>query len=675
MANWSNLKTTISNIVKSNGTQAITGNSLQSVLLNMVTSLGENCMFAGVATPATTPGTPDGNVFYITTEAGTYTNFNNIVVADGELAILIWKGAWTKSSMAIATQAKMDEIDQRVNEVNTKLDEMQKGMEDVCAYGVEWDSTVADPTLTRIGNLTLHKSLPIQSQLKGCVANGGTINYYLNPDDWSKKEDGTPSVLDGTDGTVRVEVPRFWGKSGVAGTKRWVKISTVYIDDTWTEIPAMLIDAYRSTTDNTVTATPKLVSVVNTTTAFRGGGNRTAYDTYLETDPIRTDLGKPRTAMSRATARTWATNAGSELLCYEYYKWVMFWLPVIEYATFNMQASFNADLTSEGFHQGGLSAGVTNMSSWEFYNRYYSVCPCGYANELGNFTGAKVIPSTTWEYESTGLTNMASYSRTANQADMTVETNKVTITNVKGTNRYMYKTWGYQNGPTVYTISGLAEGQNVIFYTGSTTLATVTADGDVTVDWPTNVLSDRCIKSSFTGSCNIVISIKSASNVSVTVTRPAMSIARYRGFENIFGDLWTNMEGIIIQGYKDEGTNTYNWKNVYTTTNPEDYGETETQKAKMKLISSREVYNSGYIKDFDIQTTGEIVPCANGGGTTTYMCDYHYTGGKDASLRTLLLGGGANNGGYAGLGCFNSGHGVGTAYAYVGFRTLNKIVN
>lgn len=92
-------------------------------------------------------------------------------------------------------------------------------MEDVYAYGVEWDSTVADPTLTRIGNLTLHKSLPIQSRLKGCVANGGTINYYLNPDDWSKKEDGTPSVLDGTDGTVRVEVPRFWGKSGVAGTK------------------------------------------------------------------------------------------------------------------------------------------------------------------------------------------------------------------------------------------------------------------------------------------------------------------------------------------------------------------------------------------------------------------------------------------------------------------------
>lgn len=672
MANWSNLKTAISNVVKSNGIQGITGNSLQSVMLNMVTKLGENYMFAGVATPATTPGTPDGNVFYITTQAGTYANFNNTVVADGELAILMWNGAWTKQSMAIATQAKMEEIDQHVTEVDAKLNEMQKGMEDVYAYGVEWDSTVADPTLTRIGNLTLHKSLPIQSQLKGCVANGGVINYYLHPDDWSKKEDGTPSVLDGTDGTVRVKVPRFWGKSGVAGTKRWVKISTVCIDDTWTEIPAMLIDAYRSTTDNTVTATPKLVSVVNTTAAFRGGGNRTAYDTYLETDPIRTDLGKPRTVTNRATARTWATNAGSELICYEYYKWIMFWLPVIEYATFNMQADFNSDLTSEGFHQGGLSAGVTNMSNLEFYNGNYSVCPCGYANELGNFTGAKVIPQADWVYESTGLTNMASYSRDTAQADMTAETNKVTITNVKGTNRYMYRTWGYQNGETVYTISGLAEGQDVIFYVGGTTVATATADGDITVNWPTNNLGDRCIKSSFTGSCNIVISIKSASNVNVTVSRPAMSIARYRGFENIFGDLWTNMEGIIIQGYTDEGTSTYNWKNVYTTTNPENYGETETQKAKMKLISSREIHVDGYTKDFDLQTTGEIVPCAVGGGSTTYMCDYHYTGNKDASLRTLLLGGHAY-GGFSGPGCFYSDHGVGLSSTLVGFRTLNKI--
>ena len=106
--------------------------------------------------------------------------------------------------------------------------------------------------MTRIGNPLLHKSLPIQSQYKGCVANGAEINYYLNPNDWSQKADGTPSVLDGTDGTVRVHIPKFYGKSGVEGTKRWVRMSTIKMDNTWIEIPEMLVDAYRSTVDTTV---------------------------------------------------------------------------------------------------------------------------------------------------------------------------------------------------------------------------------------------------------------------------------------------------------------------------------------------------------------------------------------------------------------------------------------
>lgn len=77
-------------------------------------------------------------------------------------------------------------------------------------------------------------------------------------------------LLDGTRGTVRVHTPKFYGKSGENGNKRWVRISTVPIDNSWVEIPEMLIDAYRSTVDTT-TATPKAVSVVNTTAQFRGG--------------------------------------------------------------------------------------------------------------------------------------------------------------------------------------------------------------------------------------------------------------------------------------------------------------------------------------------------------------------------------------------------------------------
>lgn len=432
------------------------------------------------------------------------------------------------------------------------------GLEDVYSYGVEWNSTVADPTLTRIGNPLLHKSLPIQSQYKGCVANGAEINYYLNPNDWSQKADGTPSVLDGTDGTVRVHIPKFYGKSGVEGTKRWVRMSTIKMDNTWIEIPEMLVDAYRSTVDTTVSATPKAVSVVNTTAQFRGGGNRTANDTYLDTDVFRSDLGKPRTNISRADMRTYATNAGSEMLCYEYYKWIFYWAWVIEYATFNSQATYNNELTSDGYHQGGLGPGVTDWSneatSWSGYNGTYPITPCGYCNEFGNFTGVKelVIPAT-----------------------------------VNGSNNIASHTFG---------------------------------------------------------------------------------VPRWRGFDNPFGDIWTNLDGIIL-----ERTAANQPSSVYTTTDPTAFGDDNTAKGKM-TVAGTEIASDGWIKDYDLGETGEIIPSVVGGSATTYMCDYHWCNASSTALRTLIVGGRAGNGGHAGLGSFYSYSGVGDATTTVGFRTLNKVV-
>lgn len=430
------------------------------------------------------------------------------------------------------------------------------GLEDIYSYGVEWDSTVADPTLTRIGNPLLHKSLPIQSQYKGCVANGAEINYYLNPNDWSQKADETPSVLDGTDGTVRVHIPKFYGKSGVEGTKRWVRMSTIKMDNTWIEIPEMLVDAYRSTVDTTVSATPKAVSVVNTTAQFRGGGNRTANDTYLDTDAFRSDLGKPRTNISRANMRTYATNAGSEMLCYEYYKWIFYWAWVVEYATLNSQKAYTADLTAEGYHQGGLGDGVTTWNGdWNTYNGYYPLTPCGYCNDIGNFTGVKdlVIPET-------------------------------------------------------------------------------------------------------------VI------NESTTVASKTFKVPRWRGFDNPFGDIWTNLDGIIL-----ERTAANQPSSVYTTTDPTAFGDDNTAKGKM-TVAGTEIASDGWIKDYDLGETGEIIPSVVGGSATTYMCDYHYCNASSTALRTLIVGGHASYGGHAGLGCFASAYGVGDADANVGFRTLNKVV-
>ena len=330
---------------------------------------------------------------------------NNLIDSKAEVAISdseptngekIWIDTSKDSNIDVVEEAPQDGKQYvRQNGEWTTID-----IVDLLSYGVEWDITVADPELTRIGNPLLHRSLPIQSAYRGCVANGNVINYYLDPNDWSKKADGTNSVLDGTDGSVRVHTPKFYGKGGEDGNKRWVRISTIQIDSSWIEIPELLVDAYRCTVDQTDAENLKTASVVNTTTQFRGGNNSTTYDQYLESDQFRTLLGKPRTNVTRANMRTYAKNAGSELLSYELYKWIFYWAWVIEYATFDSQATYNAELTSEGYYQGGLGAGVTsgNYTHWEYYNNTNPVTPCGYLNEFGNGTGIKemtcVMPTT-----------------------------------------------------------------------------------------------------------------------------------------------------------------------------------------------------------------------------------------------------------------------------------------
>lgn len=478
----------------------------------------------------------------------------------GQMLVNTEDGTAEWADVSSKLQEKFDLLNtmwQQLQEEQTNLQNEIESMvvnEDVYSYGVEWDVTVADPALTRIGNPLLHKQLPIQSSFRGCVAEGPVIKYWLDPNDWSLKENGEPSVLDGTDGTVRVNTMKFYGKSGSKSNKRWVKISTVKIDDTWVEIPELLIDAYRCTVDTTTSSTPKAVSVVNTTAQFRGGGNRADRDTYLESDAFRTDLGKPRTNTTRANMRTYATNAGSELLCYEYYKWIFYWCWVIEYATFNSQAAYNAELTSEGYHQGGLGDGVTTWdgTSWNNYNGYYPLTPCGYGNDIGNFTGIKdlVIPDTT--------------------------------------------------------------------------------------------VSD-----------------------SITVATKTFKMPRWRGFDNPFGDIWTNLEGIVI---KRNAANEDS--NVYTTIDPEEF----TDEIGSKSVAGIEVAKDGYIKAFDLGRTGEIIPSEVGGSTTTYMCDYHWCNSGSTALRTLLVGGGAAYGGAgSGLGGFASNGGVGYAYAAVGFRTIIRL--
>lgn len=93
MSNYSALKTDINNNIYENNTQQITGTILNTVLKDMVNTLGAGYQFAGCAYLDLNPGAPDAKVFYLAGE-GLYTNFDNIQVPAGKLGILKWDTRW-----------------------------------------------------------------------------------------------------------------------------------------------------------------------------------------------------------------------------------------------------------------------------------------------------------------------------------------------------------------------------------------------------------------------------------------------------------------------------------------------------------------------------------------------------------------------------------------------------
>lgn len=108
MGDYKQLKQAIANVIKTNGNQEITGAIMQNVLNTIVSTVGANRTFVGIADKNTNPGTPDGNVFYIAYTAGNYVNFQskagNLTVNPGELAIL-YNGTtnWDKSVIGMSS--------------------------------------------------------------------------------------------------------------------------------------------------------------------------------------------------------------------------------------------------------------------------------------------------------------------------------------------------------------------------------------------------------------------------------------------------------------------------------------------------------------------------------------------------------------------------------------------
>lgn len=281
-----------------------------------------------------------------------------------------------------------------INSTNIEINDIPNA-ESFYSYGVSWQTGSLNATLARIGNLDLHRTLPIQNKMRGCtLADDGTVNHYFK-DDWSANEDGTPIKKDGSDGMVMIEIPEFYVKCQSKNGIDSMSISE-YALNGYTLVKKQYVSAYEATVDRTKPDTLKLASVVNTTANFRGGNNDASKD-----EAENTQLGMPLTATSRANFRKYARNraAGSKWNMLDFFATNTIWLLYsIEYANWNSQLAFNEKLSNDGFKQGGLGSGVTNVtgSDWSTFNNYYPIIPCGTSDALGNKTGEVeyTLPST-----------------------------------------------------------------------------------------------------------------------------------------------------------------------------------------------------------------------------------------------------------------------------------------
>lgn len=254
-------------------------------------------------------------------------------------------------------------------------------LEERYAYGVEWDTASSSPDGVRVGNMQLHRELPVQSKMRRCLLDrdGGVKEYLDNELSWGG------SYLDYA---VMTEIPEHWYKLYFNGTKFRMMLSEIPLPG-YKHVDKFYISTYEARmyrTDNLLcsAAGASKLSDPNSTN-FRGGDNTAEWD-----DTYRSLLGRPVTNLTRDQFRQAARKRGSgwEMYTYNAHK-ILFWLFAVEYATLDSQKPFNAQKDANGFAQGGLGPGSTQMTDWTSFNNINPLIPCGYTNEFGNGSGEK----------------------------------------------------------------------------------------------------------------------------------------------------------------------------------------------------------------------------------------------------------------------------------------------
>lgn len=303
----------------------------------------------------------------------------NWKVADSNSSILIYSAPQNVTSVSTIHKIKLE-----YGDISTEWSPAWEDIPDLeerYAYGVEWDTASSSPDGVRVGNMQLHRELPVQSKMRRCLLDrdGGVKEYLDNELSWGG------SYLDYA---VMTEIPEHWYKLYFNGTKFRKMLSEIPLPG-YKHVDKFYISTYEARmyrTDNLLcsAAGASKLSDPNSTN-FRGGDNTAEWD-----DTYRSLLGRPVTNLTRDQFRQAARKRGCgwEMYTYNAHK-TLFWLFAVEYATLDSQKPFNAQKDANGFAQGGLGPGPTQMTDWANFNNANPLIPCGYTNEFGNGSGEK----------------------------------------------------------------------------------------------------------------------------------------------------------------------------------------------------------------------------------------------------------------------------------------------
>lgn len=246
-------------------------------------------------------------------------------------------------------------------------------------YGVKFDlANSSSPDGVRTGNMEMHRTLPIQSKMRGCtIDNVDNVKKYLKADDWTKWEDGTAVSQNsiGINPETFIELPEHY-RLLVATPDNTVEIRmSEYNLPGYTKVEKKYIGAYEATVNTDGD------SVINLLRSIRSISN-----SEINFKPVVSTTRAQFQTLARGTNNKYKRSNNWNMYTYDAHK-DLTWLFVVEYATLNSQKAFNANLTAEGYHQGGLGDGVTSGTVTVNGATTYSFVPCGTTNSLGNGTG------------------------------------------------------------------------------------------------------------------------------------------------------------------------------------------------------------------------------------------------------------------------------------------------